>query len=567
MNPIAKFKKWWGSWSWRGGASFSGPKFNGAMSYPSKWNLDFSALRAQSKKAYFESMQARGILSRLVDNAISYGLALEANPIWDLLDPTGRIDNEGRVKWIREVENRFTLWAHSRDADATERKTFQQLQEFAFLNRLRDGEIFAILKYSGDTRKQNPLEIQFIDPDQVADPYDGAYGKAAEARGNKITDGIEVTSAGKEIAYYIQDGDSMEWTRIPKYGNNSGRLFLIHAARADIIGQVRGTPYLSHIIHEIEKLTDYQVAEIEAAVVNAIIAAWIKPSPDAPASRALQGVMARRDSVDASTAVGGPKEGDALKPGLYVQTLKAGEELVSYDTKRPNVNFDAFKKSFEQSLAQSMSIPVEILNMSFNANYSASRAAILLFWYVVEKMQADFAADFLNPIYEMWLTEEIKAGRIKAEGWDTPVMRRAWLNCDWTGIPQPSIDPLKEANAATVRISDGLTTREREAKRYNGSEFRENVERLTVENTELAAANKSMAKPVPGAEPEPEEREEDDEGDRDQGGGARDRATIHLPRIKLPEVNITLAKPAMTRKVKINRDENGVMRSAEIEER
>lgn len=509
MTVFGKIKQWWSSWTWRGGVSFSGPKFNGAMSYPSSWNLDFSALRAQSKKAYFESMQARGIVSRLVDNAICYGLALESNPMWDIIDPSGRLDNESRVAWIRDVENRFTLWAHSRDADATERKTFQQLQEFAFLNRLRDGEVFAVLRYSGDTSKQNPLEIQFIDPDQVGNPYSGAFEQAAEARGNKITDGVEVTSTGKEVAYYIQDSDSMEWTRIPKK-NKDGRLFVVHAARVDMIGQIRGTPYLAHIIHEIEKLTDYQVAEIEAAVVNAIIAAWIKPSPDAPASRALQGVMERRDSAAAADAKGAPKEGDALKPGLYVQTLKAGEELVSYDTKRPNVNFDAFKKSFESSLAQSMSIPVEILNMSFNANYSASRAAILLFWYVVEKMQADFAADFLNPIYEMWLDGEIKAGRIAADGWNAPVLRRAWLNCDWTGIPQPSIDPLKEANAARVRIEDGLSTREREAKRYNGSEFRENVERLSVENPELAEANKSMAKAEPGTtrSDDPEDLEE-----------------------------------------------------------
>ncbi len=78
-------------------------------------------------------------------------------------------------------------------------------------------------------------------------------------------------------------------------------------------------------------------------------------------------------------------------------------------------------------------------------------------------------------------------------------MRRAWLNCSWIGTNIPSIDPLKDAKKATERIKECLTTHEWESKAYNGSEFSENIERLKVENEQVAEAKKSLpAAPPPG---------------------------------------------------------------------
>ena len=95
------------------------------------------------------------------------------------------------------------------------------------------------------------------------------------------------------------------------------------------------------------------------------------------------------------------------------------------------------------------------------------------------------------------MREEIAASRIKAPGWESVVMRRAWLNCTWIGINMPSIDPLKEAKKATERIAQCLTTREWESKKYNGSEFTENIERLKDENAAVADAKKSLGPEIP----------------------------------------------------------------------
>jgi capsid protein len=130
--------------------------------------------------------------------------------------------------------------------------------------------------------------------------------------------------------------------------------------------------------------------------------------------------------------------------------------------------------------------------MTFSANYSASRASLLLFWNAIEKWRADLSSWMLNPIYQQWLQEEIDAGNISAPGYGSTTGRRAWSRCNWIGINHPSIDPLKEANAATVRIREGLTTRDREAAAYNGSDFADNVSELAIENRQLMQATYDM---------------------------------------------------------------------------
>jgi len=510
-------------WSWSGGvaSSWTGEKYPGALNYAGLWNFNYEILRRRSRIAYWDSVQARALLGRLVENVVGHGLILEATPAWAIVNP--KATEEERRAWTRDVETRFHLWASSKEIDASGRMNLYQLTRFAYLNILRDGEIIDILRYSPDKGRMNPLEIQFIRPEQMINPSAYELVKAAEARGNRILEGIEIDTSSKPVAYYIREELTGKDVRVPKYGPKSKRLFVSHSGIWDSVGQLRGIPLLAPLVHELQKLTDYMIAEIEATIINAVIAAYIKPSQVAPASRALAGPVQRGSSAEQVDA-GDPRQTPPStayidKPGLLVQTLKAGEDLASFDVKRPNVHFSEFVKAVKSSLSAALGIPVEVLDMSFNQNYSASRACLLLFWNVVLNWRSFLAADFLAPIYEAWMSEEISAGRIKAAGFETSVIRAAWLNCDWVGIPHPSIDPKAEAEASDLRTAAGGTTHERAAREYNGSEFSENVERLKIENEELAEAKKSMApKPVEPAQIPPEDINEEPEPGPNGGG-------------------------------------------------
>lgn len=481
------------SWTWNGGTKsghiFDGTKFKGSSLYPSSWNLDNSELREQSRVAYWDSTQARSIVKRLVENVVGTGLALESRPIWQLLKGITTLTEEEKHEKAREIEMRFDLWASSHEPDAAGKMTFYEIQDFEFLHRLIDGDTVMILRYSGDASRMSPLSIQFILPEQVTTPTEKIALEYAKTTGRRIIDGIEIDSYGKELAVHVQTENLQEWTKIPFTGP-SGRVFVLHPVNTDTMGSVRGTPILAPLVHELKKITDYTVAEIEAAVINAVIAVWIKPSQNAPSTRALAGIGKNKASSESSSSTStqpGQKTFD--KPGLIVQTLGEGEEVESFDTKRPNANFGTFVRQIELSLSASQGMPVSIMNMEATKSYSAIRAELLMFWNKVEIERAKSASQFLGPIFEAWFTEEVKAKRIDAPGFDAgPISKRAWLNCAWNGDKQPSIDPYKEALADRARIEDGLTTRERAAMELNGSDAMENIKRLKIENKELSEA-------------------------------------------------------------------------------
>ena len=508
-------------WSWMGGVSsgWTGDKFSGGLSYPSAWSLNHYELRRRARIAYWESVQARALIGRLTDNVINAGLVLDSTPSWVVIDEPGRISEAERQAWTRSIETRFHLWARSKEADATGRLTLYQLMGLVFHTRLKDGEALVIFRYSPSPGRMNPLSLQLVNVDQIQTPSETSLLAAVKGRGNRVEEGIELDPIGAEVAYFVADAQTGKSVRIPKYGPKSGRLFGLHVGAPGTPGEVRAISMLAPILHELQKITDYTVAEIEAAIINATIAAWVEPSAEVQSSQPFAGPVIAGSSEEAVAAgddrVEPPSRGYIREPGLMVQNLKAGEKLQSYDTKRPNVNFDLFVKSWKSALSASTGIPVEVLDMSFNANYSASRASLILFWNVVERHRAELAADFLDPVYSGWLAEEIMSRRVDAPGWNVPVVRAAWLNCDWIGISKPNIDPKAEALASDLNIAAGRTTRARESRELNGSEFSENAARLVIENEELKKANKAVT-PEPVQQVLPQQPREDEEPQQDE---------------------------------------------------
>jgi len=178
--------------------------------------------------------------------------------------------------------------------------------------------------------------------------------------------------------------------------------------------------------------------------------------------------------------------------GLCVSSLKAGEDLRSHDTKRPNVNFGEFVDNITKYLSASLSMPIEVLHMTFGKNFSASRASLKLYWQSVFVKRDDIVSDFKTVVFNSWLLGEVGSGNLILKGFEDPQLRAAWQSAKWFGIPSVSIDPMKEERAAAIRIAEGLSTREHEAQRRNNTSFDSNVTRLASENIRLAAANQPL---------------------------------------------------------------------------
>lgn len=531
---VARFRDAWkitASWGrssgYSSGIRFDGSKIRGALrgTYASGSDLDYDALRNRSRSAYWDSTEARSLLSRLVSNVINTGLVLECSPLWELLGSS--LSDDAKREFARAVEQRWWAWASSHEPDAAGRRNLAEMQDFTFANELRDGEALCILRYSASPSRISPLSMQILDVEQIdtlVTTGRSEFATAVKNRGNILRDGLELTPSGEPVAVFLIDSDTRKTERVPFYSASSDRTYVLMPAILDLPGQVRGVGPLAPVIHELQKSTDYKLFEIESALVNAIIAAYITPSADSDTRTKVQdviggGVQARGSSTGSTSSAATPEEVRVTKPGLFVGSLKKGETITSFDTKRPNVNFESFLSAITKSVSASLGIPVEVLEMKFSSNYSASRASLIMFWQNVEKWRSHFVSQLLQPMYEAWFGEEVRAARIIAPGFkDSPFLRRAWLATSWIGVSMPSIDPLKDAQADDVRMAQGATTHERVAMKYNSTDFYDNARRLQKEKELLPAESATVAtsrQAIPGStedEMEEEKKKKQEEG-------------------------------------------------------
>lgn len=510
-----------------------GEKFSGGMNYTTSFGSGISAMRQRSIRAYWESMHARGIINRLIDTVINTGLSLESTPQTSILG----LSQEERREISNKIEARYNLWGSSKDCDLSRENTLGQIERILYRNQLVKGDYFAALPFSEDPNLTNPLQVKIIRPELVSTPFESNKMLEIAKRGNYIVDGVECDKNDEEVAIHVRTrklgvlggyvdpvaslyGDkygqgiydygygsisgNYEWVRFPKYGPISGRVVLIHGKVQEFGNEPRGIPALAHVAHELEKITDYSLLELMTAVANATIAAVVKPSENAPATNPFPGntfvppslVQVAEDLTTAATTEPGYTNvgKSVLKNtgGLLISSLNAGESLESYDTKRPNVNFGEFVDSITKYLSSSLSMPMEVLSMTFGKNFSASRASLKLYWQSVFVKRDDFTADFKTPVFNSWLLGEVGTGNLILKGFEDPQLRAAWQSAKWIGVPSPSIDPVKEEKAAKIRVEEGFTTREQEAQKRHGSSFDSNVERLATENKRLAEANKPL---------------------------------------------------------------------------
>lgn len=472
----------------------------------SKWPAGLSATgsptaihhhtaRQNARVAMQENVQARAIVERFADTVADNGLRLELTPKIELLG----ISREEATAKARDIEARFDLWARDKRQHRSETLTFYQSQNLYAHWQQRDNDIFVRLYYSPEKNLQNPLQFEFVDPDQIrGDAYTTTYGFQFR------NDGIKRDNRGREVGYTVwirkEDG-AYEPVTIPARGEKSGRLFMLHGFRPEYAGQGRGFSRLAHAIQELENITDFSAAAIKKAINQSNIVGFVEPSKDEDAENPFAGMLTAQGAGPAAEQFGArPAPADTAQnvtaeslqrvecyqvpeattdtPGsMFITNLTKGSTIKFMPNTAPGDSFNTFVDAFAGHLSASLSIPLEVVLMKFGQNYSASRATLLLFWRVCQIWRAEMASDYLDPVLEMWLSGEIASSRVSLPGWTDPRLRAAWLSCNWIGAPPPDIDPSKTADARRKNIEIGVTNLEREARDHNGSSAAANIEK------------------------------------------------------------------------------------------
>ena len=495
-RPVRPANKGYGD----AGASYAKKALKGFIAASGSPREDIDAhnytLRQRARMLYMAAPVATSAIKTNRTNVIGCGLQLKSriNRVKLGLTP------EQAKEWQRKTEEEFELWAaNKRNCDAIGVNNFYTAQQLALASCLLSGDMIVLLKHE-DPTVLNPYGLRFhmIEADRVSTPTAMTAGSSFFANmtqgetkeGNRIYDGIEVDKNGRIIAYWIrntypfqQTADKTEWKRVLATGEATGLPNVLHVMETERPEQYRGVSYLAQVIEPLLQMRRYTDSELTAAVVESFFTAFIKTEAD-PNENPYNEV-----GGDGTEQVSDDPNEYEMGPG-QINIMKPGEDVVFGDPKRPAGGFDGFVVAICKQIGAAMEIPADLLLKSFNASYSASRAALLEAWKAFKMRREWFADDFCRPLYEVWMAEAVARGRIIAPGFfSDPAIRAAWLGSEWIGPTQGQLDPVKEITAEQLACENGFSTREQSTIRLNGGSFEANAEQLVDENARLAQAN------------------------------------------------------------------------------
>ena len=439
---------------------------------------NLTTLRIRSRDLYMGVPLAAGALKSYRTNVVGGGLTPKPVIDGDAL----RISEEQADLLEKQISREFALWADSTSCDAERLSSFYELQQLAFLNWLMSGDVFALLQTRERVGAPYSTCIQLVEADRVCTPGD-LYGQELDG---KILGGVEVDGNGEVVAYHICKHHPLscrsmnarnDWVRVEAYGKRTGRRNILHVMTRERIGARRGVPLLAPVIEALKQLGRYTDAELIAAVVNGYMAVFIEsqePNVEPPLGEIQDAADELVDAKDPDSIEWGPGSVIDLAPGERANAVNPG---------RPNSNFDGFVVAVARQIGAALELPYELLMKQFTASYSASRAALLEAWKSFSQWRDWMTEKFCQPIYEEWLTEAVARGRIYAPGYfSDPLIRKTYANAQWYGPTQGQLDPVKEVEAAELRVRCGFSTRAKEAMELTGTDFWDNIRTAKREN-------------------------------------------------------------------------------------
>lgn len=448
---------------------------------------DLPMLRARSRDQMRNAPVALGALNTTVSHVVGTGLAYTPAIDGEFLG----LSADEVEAWSADTKRRFDAWANSLDCDVARRLNFYGIQNLSVRTMLESGDAICLTPRIARAGASAKLALQLIEADRVCNPNKGIDTPT-------LVDGMELDPVtGETVACHVARkhpgdplGGSNTWDRVVVRGSSTGRRNVLHIFEPLRPGQVRGVPMIAPILEPLKQLARWTDAELNAAVVTSMFSVFIKMDPDAFDE------MFDDDAKGAIIEKASSWSGE-MESGKAVNLLP-GEEIQTSTPGRPNPAFDPFWAAMVRQIGMALEMPYEVLTMHFQSSYSAARAALLMAWKGFRSRRDKLATYLCQPVFELWLADEVAEGRISAPGFfKSEIVRAAWCSAVWTGDGPGSIDPQKEVDAAQKRVDLGISTKDAESIAYDGVAWRpKHIQRVKEINAEKAAG---IYFPPPGA--------------------------------------------------------------------
>jgi lambda family phage portal protein len=466
---------------------------------------DLPQLVYRSRDIHRNNGIAHGGIQTIVDNVVGTGMRLSARPDYTALGKT----KEWAAQWAVVTQALYHSWWWSTACHAGDTLTGDQLTALTMASGLTNGEALTLPVWVPNRGDGYATKLQLVESDRLCNPpvepetrlfhggieFDSQYGMPLYYNIRKIHPGERFFDPTEPMAQF----DSV---RIPRR-TSWGRLRVIHTFDTERNGQTRGKPLLSAVLPQFKNIDRYAQAELQAAVANAMIAGIITTPLDQEnivelfRNDAEKYMQMRQDAAV------------KLSSGSMIP-LFPGDSMQSFLPQRPAAQFGAFVENIYRIIGVGLDLPYELLLKDFSkTNYSSARAALLEAWRSFMRRRDWLGTMWLDPIYGLFLEEMVNAGRIDAPGFYEN--RSAYCRCKWIGPGRGWVDPVKEAQAAQLRIDAGLSTAEDECAEQ-GKDWEEVYEQLAREQqrrAELKLADHSAVRAAnPPASNNPDQQQQ-----------------------------------------------------------
>lgn len=447
---------------------------------------DLPMLRDRSRDQMRNAAVAVGGLNTDVLHVVGTGLSYTPNVPAAFLG----LSEERAQVWGDDTKRRFITWANSKDCHLQRQIDFYSIQELAYRSWLESGDVF-LLTPMVERADGMQLALQIIEADRVCNPR-------GMQDSDTLQDGIELdASTGEPVAVHVAKyhpgdfrGAANTWQRVAIRGDGD-RLNVIHLFDMIRPGQVRGVPWVAPILEPLKQLGKWSDSELNAAVVSSIWAVIVQMDHEAFAEvfdddQATQIVNRQLQSRS--------KEMESGK----VMNLLPGESAKVETPGRPNPEFDPFWTAMVRQIGMTLGIPYEVLVMHFQSSYTAARGALLVAWRRWNQRRDKIAKGLCQPVLDLWLAQEVAAGRIAAPGFfASRIIRDAWGGAMWTGDGPGSVDPVKEVDAAERRVRMGISTLQAESVAFDGQDWEGKQRQRAKEVRRQQADGTYSAAPAP----------------------------------------------------------------------
>jgi hypothetical protein len=254
-------------------------------------------------------------------------------------------------------------------------------------------------------------------------------------------------------------------------------------------GQTRGVPYLTPVIETLKMLGRYTEAELMAAVIAGMFTVFVESE---------RGGLDLNDASGIGAETGAQSSDKDVKLGAgAIVDLNPGERSISpTPAAEPGVRRLRHWRCAASSASRSS---------------CRTRCCQALHGELQRFAGGAPRGVEVLPRARAWLATMVDAGVRGLDGrggrerpdaapgyFDDPLMRRAYLACEWVGDGPISVDPVKDIEAAKGRVDLGISTLQKESSLHDGGDWKKNHEQRA---REVAARVKDKLELDPSAAP------------------------------------------------------------------